>query len=395
MNDVIVVGAGPAGNNVAYRLASMGYVVTVVDGRESIGDKLCTGIVGRECIERFPLDEGSRPFRAARSAKVIFPGGDVADFARRDVQAYVVDRVAYVASFAEKARRAGAEYLLGYRATDVRVSGDCASVQIAGDGNRLTLQGRAVVLACGFGSELTRRVGLGKLKDYVAGVQAEVMAPEVDEIHVYLGRGIAPGFFAWLVPTEKGRALAGLLSRHQGQYHLEQLISRLQSQGKVSDIVKGPSRWCIPLRPLSKTYGERVLVVGDAAGQVKPTTGGGIYYALLAGEIAAETLGKALSRNDLSASQLSSYEKEWKALLGQELTIGYFARRIFESMKDNQIDFIVRTISGNGPCAELLGSRELYFDWHSGIIKKALGHPMLGRAFSAINPLVAAFTPRK
>ena len=84
MYDVIVVSAGSAGNNVAYRMASSGFSVAVVDWRQRIGDKLCTGIVGRECLQRFPIDR-SLVFRDARSATVTAPGGETVDFVTEDV----------------------------------------------------------------------------------------------------------------------------------------------------------------------------------------------------------------------------------------------------------------------------------------------------------------------
>ena len=331
MYDVIVVSAGSAGNNVAYRMASSGFSVAVVDWRQRIGDKLCTGIVGRECLQRFPIDR-SLVFRDARSATVTAPGGETVDFVTEDVQAHVVDRVSYVASFAERAREAGAHYYLGCRVTEVSTTPH-AVVQYTDEHEKRSLEGRALVLASGFGSELTGQLGLGKVGDYVTGVQAEVLAPEVNGLQVYFGRGVAPGFFAWLTPTRGGRALAGLLSRSHGQSYLENLVRRLQEEGKITEVIKSPARWGIPLRPLPRSHGERVLVVGDAAGQVKPTTGGGIYYSLVASDVAAETLRTALIEDNLSASSLSYYEKSWRSALSKELEVGYSARRIFEGLR--------------------------------------------------------------
>ncbi len=390
LTDVIVVGAGPAGNNVAYRLASLGYSVTVVDWRKQIGDKLCTGIVGKECIQRFPLDP-SLVYRESRSARVVAPGGEhfTLDFPGRDVQAHVVDRVAYVASFADMACQAGATYLLGYRVTDVSSDGKQATVHLTDGMERHTLRGRAMVIASGFGSDLTGQLGLGRVGDFVTGVQAEVLAPHVDDIRVYFGRRVAPGFFAWLVPTSGGRALVGLLSRHHGQVYLEQLLRNLQVEGEVEAVTREPARWGVPLRPLARTFGEGVLVVGDAAGQVKPTTGGGIYYALLASEIAADTLHRAFRNNDLSAFQLSHYEKGWRALLSRELEVGYCARSLFEVLRDYQIDFLTHAIASNGIYRDLADSPSTSFDWHSGVITKLMGHPILGKTLTFINPLLA------
>ena len=392
--DVIVVGAGPAGNNVAYRLASQGHSVTVVDWRRQIGDKLCSGIVGRECVRQYPLDP-SIVYRDVSRARAVAPGGLTIDFARRDVQAHVVDRVAYVESFAEKARTAGASYMLGHRVTHVKADAQCATVQFSDGEEACTLQARSLVLACGFGSKLPTQLGLGRVADFATGVQAEVMAPEGSEMQVYLGRDVAPEFFAWLVPTATGRALVGLLGRRNGQYHLDSLIRKLQLEGKINEVVRGPTRWGVPLRPLNKTFSDRLLVVGDAAGQVKPTTGGGIYYSLLASEIAAETLHDGLQSNDLSALALSNYEQRWKALLSKEMDTGYSARQAFESLKDTQIDSLMRTISTNGLHRYLVNSRAVSFDWHSNVIIKVLSNPVFGKALSLVNPLLAAFSPPK
>ena len=280
--------------------------------------------------------------------------------------------------------------MLGHRVMVVSTDEDGASVQVSDGEERRTLRSRALVLASGFGSDLTGQLGLGKVGDFATGVQAEVMAPDVDRIHVYFGRGIAPGSFAWLVPTREGRALVGLLCRHRGHAHLEKLLLKLQAQGVVTEVTRAPSRWGIPLRPLPRTYGRRVLAVGDVAGQVKPTTGGGMYYSLLASEIAADTLHSSLLEGDLSAQRLSRYEVGWKALLSREMEVGYSARRLFELTGDRQIDFVMHTIARNGFHQELVDSAAASFDWHSGVIGKLLGHPILAKTLQIANPILAA-----
>ena len=150
----------------------------------------------------------------------------------------------------------------------------------------------------------------------------------------------------------------------------------------------------MPLRPMARTFGERMLAVGDVAGQVKPTTGGGIYYALLASEIASETLHESLKADDLSASRLSEYEKDWKSVLSQEMEIGYSARILFEGMKDNQVDFVMHALTRNGIYKELVESRLLSFDWHSGIITRMMGQPVLRKALGLFHLLLATLAPQ-
>ena len=384
MDDVIVVGAGPAGNNTALGLVSRGYSVTVIDARYNIGDKLCTGIVGQECTRRFPMDS-SLIYREASSAEVIAPGNGHVRFEAATPQARIVDRVAYVASFAHRAQAAGANYILGQRVLKVTPQTDGITVVTEGGSYR----SRGLVLATGFGSPLTRQLGLGMVADHVTGAQAEVSTNGVSEIEVYLGQHVAPGFFSWLVPTAPGRALAGLLVRRQAQAHLAAFIAWHRREGKIAEVIREAPCWGIPLRPLRRTYRDHVLVVGDAAGQVKPTTGGGIYYSLLASEIASQTLSEALAVGDLSAAMLSRYQRRWKRVLSRELEIGYSARRLFEALNDRQISSLVRQASANGTGSELVNSPEVSFDWHGRTIGKVMGHPVLGGALSLINPLLA------
>ena len=392
MDDVIVVGAGPAGNNTALGLASRGYAVTVIDARHNIGDKLCTGIVGQECTRRFPIDP-SLVYQDASSMDVNAPGADNVRFEASGPQGQIINRVAYVASFAQRAQAQGAIYLLGERVQKVSPEADGVTVFT----DQGTYRSRALVLASGFGSPLTRQVGLGTVLDHVTGTQVEVSTfgigrgvdRGVGEVQIFVGRKVAPGFFSWLVPTSPGRALAGLMTRRQAPDHLSRFIQRLRRDGKIDAVVGNCACWGIPLRPLKNTYKGRVLVVGDAAGQVKPTTGGGIYYSLLASEIASQVLAEALADDDLSASRLSQYQRRWKGLLSKELEVGYSARRLFEALNDQQITSLVNQAGAKNIHNDLLNSGDLSFDWHSKLIGRIIGHPVLGSALRLINPILA------
>ena len=379
-----MVGAGPAGNNAALSLASHGYGVTVIDSRENIGDELCTGLISEECFRRYPIDP-ALVYREINSARVIAPSLEDIRFETRAPVARVVDRVAFVSSFAKMARTAGARYLLGRRVVQVEQHKDRVSV-VSDDG---VIEARALILAAGFGSQLNRQLGLGETSDYAVGVQALVETNGLNEVEVFLGRQVAPGFFAWLVPTRPGYALAGLMVRKDATEQFAEFIAARTAERRIKEVVSKATCWGIPLRPLRKTYLDRVLVVGDAAGQVKPTTGGGIFYSLLASDVASGALDQALHEDKLSADRLCSYQKNWKGLLAKELEVGYSARRLFEFLGDNHISTLVHQASKNGLVAELANSPEVSFDWHSSMIGKIMGHPTLGGVLKVVNPLLA------
>lgn len=375
----MVVGAGPAGSYLAYRLAKLGYKVIVFERRPKVGDAVCcTGIVGKECFDRFAV-ANEAILTQASSAKFFSPSGKLLSLRKETVLAYVVDRAAFDRALARRAQEEGADYLLSARVDDIALADQCVRAEVEYGGRMTNFDGKVAIMSNGFGVALPKKLGLGEIGDFVLGAQAEVGAKGVDEVEVYLGQSIAPGFFAWLVPTSSGKALVGLLTRRSPGSYLKNLLSRLFVEGKIASPEAGFTYGRIPLTPLPKTYGERLVVVGDAAGHVKPTTGGGIYYGLLCADMAADTIHEALCAGDLSAKRLARYEQRWKRMLARELQIGYLARRIYEKLSDSQIEHIFDVVHSNNIHEELLQSPDFSFDWHGDSILRVIRHKILGR----------------
>ncbi|MBC8476768.1 MAG: hypothetical protein H8D49_00340 [Dehalococcoidia bacterium] len=135
---------------------------------------------------------------------------------------------------------------------------------------------------------------------------------------------------------------------------------------------------------MAKTYGDRLLVVGTAAGQVKPITGGGIYYGLLCANIAAEHLHRALSADNLSARDLAGYQREWKQRLGSELRTGYWARRVYERFSDRQIDRLFDIMESTGILESLLNAKDLSFDWHGGAVSRVISYEVFRKIIGSM-----------
>lgn len=394
MYDVLVIGGGPAGSYVASQLASRKHKVLVFEQHTTIGKATCcTGIVGKECLDTFPIGREAI-LTGAGSATFFAPSGKSYRLEKETPQAYIMNRHLFDSAMAGSAQEAGSEYLLGSRVTDITPNTDSVLLEAETGGNKQVFQGKTAVIASGFGSKLLRPLGLGEIKDFVMGAQAEVQTIDINEVQVYTGNNVAPGFFAWLVPTSPGKALAGLLSRYKTGSYLKNFLSTLNDQGKIISPQVDIKYGGIPLKPLPKTYLERVIVVGDAAGQVKPTTGGGIYYGLLSARAAADTINEALGNNDFSAGALKPYEKRWKKILSTELKVDYYARRMFQKLDDRQLDYLFDRVWSGGIHEKLLGSSQFSFDWHSRLIWKGtrqLGFrgtiPLIGRlVISRLSP---------
>jgi digeranylgeranylglycerophospholipid reductase len=379
--DAVTVGAGPIGSYIAYRLAKLGYKVLVFERRPRVGDAACcTGIIGKECFDRFPIVNNG-VLTQHSSAKFFSPSGKCLRLSKDTVQAYVVDRVAFDRALAQKAQEEGVEYLFSARVESITSRDNCVRATVECKGDTRDFEGRMAVISSGFGASLPQRLGLGKISDFILGAQAEVKVGDLEEVEIYLGQEIAPGFFGWLVPTSAGKALAGLLSRRSPGSYLKNLLSSLLAQGKIASTETKISYGGIPLSPLPKTYRERVIVVGDAAGQVKPTTGGGIYYGLLCADMAAEVIHDALRADDCSGKRLAYYERGWKEKLSRELQIGYWARKTYERLDDRQIENIFDIIRANNIHEAILQSPDFSFDWHCDSILRALKNEPLARMF--------------
>jgi len=383
--DTAVIGGGPVGSQVAYQLAGKGYDIVVLEQKDTLGGAVCcTGIISQGCFDYYVVDK-SLLYRQANSAKIFSPSGDFLRPWREEPQACIIDRSALNTAFAIRSQKKGAQYRINSQVRAIKVHDDRVEIESGLQGrDHSVIEARTVVIATGSASKLVEGLGFGKTGDFAMGVQAEVETVSLDEVEVYLGKKIAPEFFAWLVPTSPNRGLVGLLGRHRVKFYINRLIASLSAQGKIVSTEAEISYAGVPLGPLGKTCSDRILVVGSAAGQVKPTTGGGIYYGLLCADIAADTLDKALEGDDLSAKSLSKYEKGWKKRLGGELQMGRWSRKFFEMLSDKQIDRIFDIINSTGIDKELLESDDLSFDWHGKAVLKLIGHRVLSRTIKSM-----------
>jgi digeranylgeranylglycerophospholipid reductase len=368
--DVIVIGAGPAGSWLAYELASFGHSVAVFEQKRSPGlNVCCTGMISTECFNSLGVSR-EVVLTAVNSARFFSPSGKCLRVQTEETVAYVVDRSLLDGALARKAQSEGAQYFLSSRVVDLAVGYDGIQVGAMCSGVRELFTARAAVLASGFGPALTRKLGLGRVRSFLIGAQAEVETNDVSEVELYLGGLAVPGSFAWRVPASEGRSYVGLLAASHARAHLRRFLN--SREGGIRTEGVEIRQKAIPMGTLSRTYGDRLLVVGDTAGHAKPTTGGGIYFGNVAARIAAQVLDEALRQDKLAADRLGQYERLWKERMGKELSRGYLVRRLYAGLSDSQIERIFCVARSTDAAEALVRSGGLSFDWHSGLVLAGL-----------------------
>ena len=371
--DIIVIGAGPAGNSAAFHLAKTGYNVAVIDKRYDIGNKLCTGIIGTSCAELFPPDP-LHIYNKAQSVTIVTPTGNYHTITKSKPQGYIIDRVSYISSLGTQAQNKGAHFILGATVTNISTKSTLATVELKRGSETHTLNCKVIIIATGFSSNIPMMAGLPNFntREYMVGVQANAHLCEPTDTKVYLGSKVSPGSFGWLVPLDNLNCLVGMVSRNKLNGHMKTFLCNLKESGKIDSSDVTVKKWGIPIKPLRKTYTNRILVIGDAAGFAKPTTGGGIYYSILSGKIAADSVNIAFASNTFDESSMRNYEVTWKNKLGKELKVGYYARSLFEKLNDAQIDQLVNNIASEDSPANKILLNNFSFDWHSNVIHQAL-----------------------
>jgi len=150
------------------------------------------------------------------------------------------------------------------------------------------------------------------------------------------------------------------------------MVGRLASWGVHSDGAR-PRLKFLPLRSISRTFGDRLLVVGDAAGLVKPTTGGGIHYSILSAGLAADVAIDALRRDRLDAMTLSRYEQRWRKQLADELHAQHALRRVVTGLSDAELDDLFDLAQTDGIMP--LVRKTAQFNHHRHLIRALFKHP--------------------
>jgi geranylgeranyl reductase family protein len=378
--DVAVVGAGPAGSRTARNLARAGLRVRLLEEHRRVGvPSHCSGLISPRTLKEAEIGEDAIIHRitgafvhTAKGSEVALSGGD-------KTRAVAIDRVRWDETLSEQAQRSGADLIRARLTSVIRENGH-VRLYTQTDGRDASFTARVVVGADGAHSRVARSLGMAgpSEKVYCLGIEGRLRTPREDFVHVFVGSDLAPGWFGWIIPTGDGGVRAGIGSQGGEKpiacyRRMTDLFPRL-FEGIESCRLYGGT---IPLEFAPRSYSDNVLLVGDAAGQVKPFSGGGIYTGLVAARHTSAAVLRAFERDDVSATGLAPYERGWKREIGRELLRSLRVRRFGLGLSDGEVERVVGAL--RAPGLQRMAARHGDIDYPSRVLLRlARSLPALG-----------------
>jgi len=356
--DILVVGMGPGGSTAARYAAKGGAKVIAIDKRAEIGTPIqCAEGVSESVFEKLELEPNPRWIsRSVPYVRLVSPSGHVVDLNDERVAkikfGFVLDRKVFDKDLATFAVIEGADMHLKTRfVTGERLENGTMRVYARQFGEDITIDAKMIIAADGVASRVGPFFGIKTfvpLKHIESCVQYEMTGMELDDaIEMYFGKDVAPGGYVWIFPKSEDTANVGIgiipsLTDKNAKYYLDKFLETPRMKGaRFVELNAGG----VPVsRPLEETYGDGILLVGDAARLVNPLTGGGITTAIVSGKYAGKVAAEAVSANNFGKEYLMRYQELWQDDFGKSLEVYFKAQEVLVSMSDKELDDAARSM---------------------------------------------------
>jgi digeranylgeranylglycerophospholipid reductase len=392
-NQIIVVGAGVSGSHAALEATRNGSKTILLEEHPQVGvPSHCSGVVSLKGLAL--LDIEPQPTFCQRTIQgAIFhpPKGESLELRTKNPVAVIINRAKFDQFVAKRAVSAGAELRTKSRVSKFeRYSDGKVGVSVQ-DGP--SFKGSIVIDASGSGSRLPEQAGL-QTPDWsqlLPGLQYELgeTPKQADLVELFFGSHRAPGFFAWSIPTGDHSARVGLASRKSNVKRLlDELVKEFWPKSKVEGTKSGS---VLVSGPIDKSWSENFIVVGDAASQVKQTTGGGIviggYSGILAGRAASNA---AKSPPGERWKYLMQYDREWRDKFGSDLRKMGIAHKLFAGLSDETLNRLFEGVREYLPEVQDFADMDFQGEIISRMLRKKKFVALLPRV--AVDSIRAIFT---
>ena len=332
-----IIGAGPAGNYSAYLLAKAGKEVKVFEEHNSIGEPVqCTGIT-TGLLKNVVNLKKNIVLNEIKQARIYSPDKKFVEINFKEKN-LIIDRKEFDIQLSEMALKEGAKYFLNRKF--VGLSGNSIDIKDKKNGKRDKIEYDHLIGADGPLSAVAKSCGLFKKRKFWQGIQARVKMKNdnVVEFYPYFGT------YAWVVPENKEIVRIGLVGEDYANVLFKNFLFKFKKI-EEKDVIEYQGGLIPIYNPFVKTKKDTIYIVGDAAGQVKATTGGGVIQGLMC--------SKALCDSIVNHK---NYGVEWRKLVGKELYIHLKARKIMDKFKDKDWNKLIKIINSGGK--EILESEE-------------------------------------
>ncbi len=338
--DVVVIGAGSAGLNTAINCAKLGLSAAVVEEHAKIGfPRHCSGLYSTRLLSMTGIEKEFYEHEV-RGARFHPPSGKTIEVCRNSTVAFVINRELFDVHLSEIAKECGVDIMTGTKASEIRIEKGCAAAIT----KKESISAKLVCGADGSNSTVARQLGI-KTPPRLHGIMAIAKEEDYsDFVDMYFDNKLYPGFFAWKIP--RGKTVEYGIAGDVGPKNVDN-FNRFLGKFGVTDYEL--SSGVIPIG-FQKSFADRVLLVGDAAAQTKPLTGGGVIYGMICSRIAAQTFADAVKQNRFDEKFLSRYQTAWRKRIGNGISRGLFIRALYAKLPNRAIDILFSAM--NNPMAK-------------------------------------------
>ena len=366
--DVVIVGGGPIGCFVGRLIAEGKRRVLILEEHNEIGEPPhCAGLVSPEVLSISGIGD-EVVLNRIRGANIYGYDGTRLSFLGEKTYALVIDRIMFDKKMAIMAEDSGAEVLKGARVTAFERDNRYIDVLFRKDGKEYKVKTPLVIGADGAHSLVARAFNLSLPGEIIYGfqVEGELDCTTPEQVDVMLDSETSPGWFSWIIPIDRGYARIGLGINVKGnpREYFDKLCNRWDSlkSFKNSDI-RRIMGGLIPIGLIEKSFTDNVMLVGDAAVQLKPLSGGGLYLGLLAGTVCSRVALEALERRDFSNNMLSKYQRLWMKSVGKEIKLGLRLRKIFLGLTDTEKSELLKLLDNQRAKSIILSTGNIDHPW--------------------------------
>lgn len=340
--DVAIVGGGPIGSTLAYKIAKEGYKVAILDKKKEIGIPLqCAGIVSKKLMDVNEIPD-NLILNSVKGA-YLHSSNNTLKVEKNHTEAFIIDRIAYDKFLVERAVNNGVKFFNQYKVTYIDSDNGIIRCQ-----NNMEVSAKIIVGADGsksfVSSLINEKFNYFNASQYLVEINTSsrdnmINTNAVEFVDLFAISKILPGFL-WCIPTSDSSFRVGLFSNNSYKDQKEILNSFLDNDErfKESSIIE-KYHGKIPIFDKNKKIiKDRILLIGDAASQLKPTTGGGLIIGFDTTNLAKDAIIKSLDNDNINF--LKDYEQNFKKKYAKELNYQIRVQKTLENLSDNDLDFM-------------------------------------------------------